>query len=291
MPDPIQFPLHRTLLIGVCSLVLTACELINPDEQIPSFLRIEEYSLVTSASQGIAVHKLTDAWVFVDEELVGVYELPASIPVLSAGPTKVRIEAGSRVSGLVGQRASNPFMNHFNGTIELFADSHLVFNPVMTYTGNTVFKWMEEFSDPGVSLVATSLNDGDLVRVSGSEAYAGQSFKMSLTESQLLVECATALAYPLPGLGAPVYLEFSYRNNNSLYVGLISGTPGGVTQTSVLVLNPSADWNHVYVNLTSVLSSGTLAGAIGHQVFFGFLRDQGVTGEAYAVLDNIKLMH
>lgn len=272
-------------------MAVPSCELINPDEQIPAFIRIEEYTLVTTAEQGIAVHKLTDAWVFVDEELVGVYELPASIPVLSAGLTKVRIEAGSRVSGLVGQRASNPFMEHFNGTLTLFPDSQLLFNPVVSYRSNTVLKWKEEFSEPGVSLVATSLNDGDLTRVSGSEAYAGQSFKMSLTENQLLVECATALAYPLPAAGTPVFLEFSYRNNNLLYVGLISGTPGGVTQTSVLVLNPSAEWNHVYVNLTGVLSSGTLTGAIGHQVFFGFLRDDGVTGEAYAVIDNIKLMH
>jgi hypothetical protein len=275
--------------VGLCS---SGCELINPDEQIPAFLRMEEYAISTTGDQGYPVHSLTDAWVYHEEQLIGVYELPSSIPILSEGATPLRIKPGMRVSGQVGQRSSHPFLNDLTPTISLFPDSHVVYNPTVTYKDAAVFKWLESFEGAGLSLVATALNQGTLTRIQGEEAFAGQSLRMSLSGSnQLLMECATALAYPLKRAGAPIILEFSYRNNNRLYVGLISGTPTGVKQTTILVLNPSPDvWKHVYVSVGETVSSSSLANASGHQVFFGFIRDEGVTGEAYAIIDNIKLI-
>lgn len=278
------------VLMGVC---WSGCELINPDEQIPAFLRMEEYAISTTGDQGYPVHSLTDAWVYHEEQLIGVYELPASIPVLSEGPTELRIKPGMRVSGQVGQRSSHPFLNDLTPTISLFPDSHVVYNPTVTYMDAAVFKWLESFEGAGLSLVATAQNQGVMTRIQGEEAFAGQSLKMTLSGSnQLLMECATALAYTLPKAGAPIILEFSYRNNNRLYVGLISGTPTGVRQTTIMALNASPDvWKHVYVNVGETVSSSSLANASGHQVFFGFIRDEGVTDEAYAIIDNVKLIH
>lgn len=278
------------LSVVLCS---SGCELINPDEQIPAFLRMEQYEISTTGNQGYPVHNLTDAWVYLDEELIGVYELPASIPILSSGATPLRIQPGMRVSGLVGQRSSHPFLNDLRPTLTLLPDSHLVYNPTVTYKDNAVFKWLESFEGAGLSLVATAQNQGVLTRIQGEEAFAGQSLKMTLSSSnQLLMECATALAYTLPKAGAPVILEFSYRNNNRLVVGLISGTPTGVRQTTIMVVNASPDaWKHVYVNVGETVSSSSLANASGHQVFFGFIRDEGIEGEAFAIIDNVKLIH
>lgn len=270
----------------------SGCELINPDEQVPAFLRMEQYSITTVAGQGYPVHNLTDAWVYHNDEFIGVYELPFSMPVLSEGPTTLRIKPGMRVSGQVGQRSSHPFLNDLTPTLELFPDSHVVYNPTVTYRSSAVFKWLEEFEGAGVSLSTTAQNDGQILRVQGAEAFSGQSLKLSLNGQQLVMECATALAYTLPKAGAPIILEFSYRNNNRLFVGLLSGTPAGVRQTTIMAVNPSPDtWKHVYVNVGETVSSSSLANAVGHQVFFGFIRDEGLTGEAYAIIDNVKLIH
>jgi hypothetical protein len=274
------------------AVLLAGCELINPEERVPAFLRMEQYSISTTAGQGYPIHNLKDAWVYHNEELIGVYELPSSIPILAEGPTELRIKPGMRVSGQVGQRSSHPFLNDLEPTITLFPDSHVVYNPTVTYRSGSVFKWMEEFEGAGVTVVTTAQNDGELARVQGAEAFAGQSLKLSLTGSQLVMECATALAYTLPKAGAPIILELTYRNNNRLFIGLISSQPTGSAQTTIMALNPSPDeWNHVYINVGETVSSSSLANAIGHQVFFGFIRDEGLTGEAYAIIDNIKLIH
>jgi len=277
--------------VGLCS---SGCELINPDEQIPAFLRMEEYAISTTGDQGYPVHNLTDAWVYHEEQLIGVYELPASIPILSDGATDLRIKPGMRVSGQVGQRSSHPFINDLTPTISLFPDSHVVYNPTVTYKADAKFEWVEEFEGAGLSLVATAQNQGVMTRIQGEGAFAGQSLKMSLSGSnQLLMECATSERFTtLPRAGAPIILECSYRNNNRLFIGLISQTTTGVRQTTIMVLNASPDvWKHVYVNVGETVSSSSLANASGHQVFFGFIRDEVGSDEAYAIIDNIKLIH
>ena len=288
---PLRITAQAFALCGFLSLTLCTCEVINPDEQIPAFLQIDTFTLTTTTGQGYAVHDLTDAWVYVDEQLVGVYEIPASVPILSEGATNIRIEPGVRVSGLVGQRASNVFMRDLVTTVNLVPDSHVVVNPAIVYEDWVNFKWVEDFDDVGISISVTDVSQGEVTRIGGADAYEGNSLKLSIDADSDIFECSTDLAYGLPDAAAPVFLEFTYRNNNSLYVGLISGTPSGVRQTSVLVLNPTDEWKHVYVNLTPTVSSSTLINSIGHQVFFGFLRDSGLEGEAYAIIDNIKLMH
>jgi hypothetical protein len=50
-----------------------------------------DVSLNTSASEGSASHKITDAWVYVDDQLVGVWEVPSKIPALEAGEHTVKV--------------------------------------------------------------------------------------------------------------------------------------------------------------------------------------------------------
>jgi len=281
---------YPLLVCAGLGMTLTTCELINPDEQIPSFLQIDSFQF--SSNHGYPAHKLSDAWVYVDEKLVGVYELPALVPILSEGPTDIRIEAGMRVSGLVGQRSSNPFMRDFVGTISLVPDSHVVFNPSITYEDSVIFKWRENFDgngDPTIRLRDGS--SGETASIPGPHPLSGNALKMSLPAGSDFIECQSITIYNLPAEGKQVILEFSYQSNNRMVLSLYSLTQGGTAQTTILSLNPSPEWNHIYVNLTPTLSSTTLIGAPLHNIIFGFIRDEGVTGEAFFAVDNIKLMH
>ena len=56
-----------TLLILSC---LFSCEVFNIDEDIPSMITIESIEV-----EGNYTAKITDAWVYVDNEFQGVYPL------------------------------------------------------------------------------------------------------------------------------------------------------------------------------------------------------------------------
>src|SRR5687767_2026929 len=89
-----------TLLIisFLVSIPFTGCD---KEEPVPSYIHIDSISLNSIYStQGTSDHKITDAWVFVNEQYVGVYELPATFPVLYEGTQNIRIKAGIKKNGI-----------------------------------------------------------------------------------------------------------------------------------------------------------------------------------------------
>jgi hypothetical protein len=267
----------------------TSCDLINPEEQIPSFLKIDSISLSTISGQGPDDHNMVDAWVFENEQLIGIYELPTVVPILKNGDSDIRIRGGIKLNGQVASRIPYLFTEDFQASIELFPDSQISINPTLSFHDWVTYKWLEDFEGVGLSLAATSISDSDPIRINGSDAYEGKSLKLALDENQTFFECKTGQVYDLPGSGAPVFLEFTYRNNHPFRVGLFSRDQTGTFQVVVMVLNASEDWNRIYVNLTDIISSNS--GFIDHQPFFGFIRDENHEGEAYVILDNVRMLH
>ena len=266
-----------------------ACDLINPDEQIPGFLKIDSISLSTSVEEGNPDHNMVDAWVYENEKLIGIFELPAVVPILKSGDAEIRIRGGIKLNGQVATRIPYLFTKDYQATIELFPDSQISVNPTLEYQNWANHVWLEDFESVGLSLAATDLSEAELIRVEGEEAYQGKSLKLAINSSQNIFECKSGLAYDLPGGGDPVFLEVTYRCNHSFVVGLFSRDGGGTFQVPVVVLSPKEDWNRIYVNLTDIISSNSAF--IDHQPFFGFVRDEGFEGEAHVYLDNIRLIY
>jgi hypothetical protein len=270
---------------------MVSCELINPDETVPAFLKIDSISLSTTAGEGHPVHNITDAWVYDNDQLVGIYELPALVPVLKNGVSSIRVRAGIKLNGQVGTRIPLLFSNDHLAEIELFPDSIQLLNPRLTFRDDVTFSWLEDFDQIGLSLSSSPNSSAAVERVSGAEAYDGNSLKMALNASQNIFECRTISNYTLstPGMAVlPVILEFTYRCDHPFVVGLYSYYPGGAVQVPIIVLNPTETWNHVYVNLTDAISANS--NYTEHQPFFGFVRAEGYDGELEVYLDNIRML-
>ena len=287
--------LRPTIFLSVLVLLAssyTSCELINPDEQIPSFIRIDSITLSTNpASEGNPVNNFTDAWVYDNEQLLGIYELPAVVPILRDGDANIRIRAGIKLNGQVGTRIPYLFSSDYLETIELFPDSQLHINPTVTFKSGVNFSWLESFDNSATTTLSkTSQSQAEVERIAGEESYDGSSLKLSLDADQFIFECKmTGNGIDIPGGGSPSILEFTYRCNNSFVVGLFSQDAGGTRQNAVISLKPSEDWNHIYVNLTDVVSANPNYTA--QNPFFGFIRDENVEGEAFVIIDNIRMMH
>ena len=266
-----------------------SCDLINPDETIPSFIHIDSISLNTIQGQGNSDHNIVDAWLSDNGKLVGVYELPADIPVLSNGITPIKIRPGIKVNGQVGIRSVNPFMTDIDIELELFPDSHHVANPTVSYKTGVNMPMVEGFDSQGMFLSATGLSESQVTRIDNEESYQGQTGLLSITDDEDRFECRTNTGFVLPCCGDPVILEFTYRCNHSFVVGAFSRENSGSFQIPILVLNASENWNRIYLSLTDIASSNP--NFIDHDIFFGFIREEGFEGEINVYLDNIKLMH
>lgn len=266
----------------------SSCELINPEEQIPSFLCIDSISM-NSGLNGNNVHDIVDAWVFENEQLVGVYELPAIVPIMKSGAANIRIRPGVKLNGQASSRWRYEFLEDFVGTIELFEDSVICENPVLPYKPNAQVPWIEDFEvSTQQSLTATAISQNSVEVISGADAFDSRSAKLTLLPGQNVFECQSNQAFSLPDAGASVILEFSYKCERPFIVSVLSTNPGGSVQTPVLQVNRSEDWNHIYISLTDIASGFFTA---QHRPIFGFIRTDDSNEEITVYLDNIKLSH
>ncbi|MCB9192359.1 MAG: hypothetical protein H6603_01875 [Flavobacteriales bacterium] len=278
------------LLFSILVFGLGSCDLINPDEKIPGFICIDSISLNPGNGRGTDMHNIVDAWVYDNEQLVGVYELPAVVPILTTGDANIRIRGGIKVNGQAASRLALPFFEDYVGTVEIFEDSTICINPTLTFKSSVTTPWVEDFEVASqVSMSSTNLSQENVAIVSGAEAFDGKSAKLSLPAGQDIFECKSNGSFDLPSAGATVILEFSYKCNHPFVVSLFSGNSNGTVQTPILLVSESAEWNHIYVSLTQTVS--TIFSANEHEPAFGFVRNDGMDGEINVYLDNIRLTH
>ena len=81
-------------------LLLASCNIINPSESEPAYLTINNITLQANSSEGGNTHNIKDAWVYVNSQLVGIYQMPATFPVLEEGEQVVEVFAGIKVNGI-----------------------------------------------------------------------------------------------------------------------------------------------------------------------------------------------
>lgn len=279
------------VILGLVSLIFTSCREENLKPGVPAFVHVESFNFTSNyATQGTARQNIKDVWAFADGATIGVFELPADIPVLKDGAGQLRLEAGIELNGISTTRVNNPFfepviIDDFN----FIPDSVKSVNPVTTYRTSTTFAWMEDFEEPTISLDTTNLSGNTgISTVSGDEAFQGNfSGYITLDSTHNVFEAATFNSFQLPKDGSPVLLEMNYKNDFYFTVGVIEESTSQIIKTEILVLYPSEEWNKIYVNFTDKVRASS---AYQFKVFVRTYVDNNDTA-AHIFLDNMKLMY
>lgn len=283
-------------MLAVTITLTSGCTEKNDGDLIPSYLRIDKINLSTTSDQGTSSHNITDAWVYVDETLIGAFELPATIPVLKEGKQNITIRPGIKLNGISNTRSIYPFYSDIKRSITLVRDSIIhISDAVTTYKSNTEFPWMEDFNYSGVTLDTTSRSTVAIVKTNDSGKIFHQegevntySAFVSLTADSSIFEAVSTEKYNFPGNGSAIFLEMNYRINHNLVVGVFYTTSGIRVQRPLLILNETETWKKVYVNLT--VPKYDTPNATDFQIFIGTDKEDG-TGDAEIYLDNLKLVH
>lgn len=287
----------KRLLIIMIAALTAGCGLSEKPDQIPGYVQIEDISVTTTAGQGSDSDNISDCWVYIEDPdlgyiLQGVYEMPASFPILGEGSTPIRVQAGVRISGLSSARQLYPFYRPFYDTITLTPNGNVSVEPVLDYYPGVVFDWMEDAEDPGLSMEPTESSDTILTRVTGAEAFEGNASLAFYTDTaRPLFFGVTVEEFDLPKGGRPVFLEVDYKCNVDWIVGVLGNTPGGVTDFIALTILPKEEWNKLYIQLTNQVSAAGNINASSFKIYFASLLNPDVQDEAYVYIDNVKLVY
>ena len=138
----------RLSLLITSLLFLFSCEVINTEEDIPSIITIESIEV-----DEIHSSKITDAWVYIDNEFQGVFPYPI-FPVLKTGQQEI-IEAGIKKNGISSSRENYPYFTSYVVNSELLENQNTSFSPKVSYS-LTSFPYNENFEGVGTSLNVVS---------------------------------------------------------------------------------------------------------------------------------------
>ncbi len=248
--------------------------------------------------QGSNSHKVTDVWVYLNKDLLGVFELPALFPVLAAGVNDLEIRPGIWLNGIQSTRVTYPFYKPIvYDAFDFFPDSvHNLADLKTTYYGNLDFAWKEDFEQTGLSLVETSVSDTSIQLTSPAnspDAFVTPTSKysgvISLTEEKPIYSAVSMNSFPMPDIQSdPVLLELNFKSNNLFHVGLLMNQFGGIKKVPLLIMKPTDEWKKIYVNLGPNIAINS--DAANYKVYFeAGLETSKSSAKIY--LDNIKLIY
>ena len=280
--------------LAIAYLLFSGCSKNKVD--VPAYLAIDSISLSTNyVYEGTASHKITDAWVYVDNNLVGIVELPAKIPISKIGKHQLQIGSGIKVNGITATRAAYPFYKYYIPDSTTFnREQTITINPVITYFNSTAFLYLEDFEGSGINLVTTANSQSTLLRsTSAGEVFEKTaSGKSTIAASDSIVEIVSVNDFVLPVPTATAYLELNYKNQADLQILLQANYPSGAKLYSndLVGLNPSDTWKKVYVDVLNLSRSTNFpAGAYSYNlVIRGVKRNNPAAASIW--IDNLKIV-
>lgn len=280
-------------------ILLNSCEIINPVEKTPAFIKVDSVKLITDYSaEGSSSHNIVDVWHYVNGEILGAFNYPSRIPSLITGNVILNTQAGIKLNGVSDTRVPYPFYKAYIDTIMLTPGNIIEVYPVFSYDPSAQFSWIEDFEAAGISLEKTLISDTTINEVSNPDEIFRNTHDLSeinrysglvhLTGNASTFDIQTIDKFILPKNGNYVFLELNYKVSTNVVVGLVANYSSTIKKYPIVILNPTTTWKKIYINLTLVVSRET--SAQNFQVYFTGTKDANHT-EDKLYFDNIKLIH
>jgi hypothetical protein len=246
---------------------------------IPAYILIPAIQVTSDyPTEGSASHKVVDAWVFVDDDAQGVFQLPALIPLPFAGEHEISILAGVLKDGKSVERIAYPFYSLFSTHVQ-FVTGHVdTIVPTVSYNGLGTFLAIEDFdlASSGFGMNRTTVD---------SLVYEGSGSGLVILTTAGPSVTAESEPYAIPHDGSLVFLELDYRNETPFEIHLNDSKT--LQDHYLITISPKDLWNKVYVDLTVPVNRYP---ADDYRIKFksdlGDSMDQAVN-----YWDNIKLLH
>lgn len=270
--------------------ILAGCE--KEKATLPSYLSIPRINLTTTPGQGSDSHKINYAFVYVNDQFVGGYELPATFPILTTGPATVLIEPGVQANGVSETPDVYPFYKRIEQQVDFNQGQTVSIVPTTSYKDNTQFAINESFNSADHIFTADLDNNANTkIEITNEDAFEGNSAEIILTSDDNAIIVATDFSKnpltELPQNGTPVWLEINYKTDLPIIFGVVTidqfGSPEEFPEFGI---NTKTEWNKIYFDVSRFVQDTR---SVGYQIFC--LSQHSGDGEKTILLDNIRLVY
>lgn len=259
-------------------IVLSSC---NKKAVIPTYIFIDSFDLSTDyIDQGSSSHGISDVWVYLDNEGLGVFELPAKIPVIGGGNEQLTLFPGIKRDGISNTRTPYPYYTAFNLSFSKDPQTVDTIHPSINYTNEATFSMLEDF-ESGNEFSGMNVTSVNNLVFEGNKSGVNQ---LDIANTSF---AATSSPIVLPQIGNRIFLEMNYKNDAPFNVTVKANKPGNTSLEYVLTLNPKTEWNKIYIDITGAVSGNP---ADNYNIILDGDLPFGWTSATY-YWDNIKIVH
>lgn len=288
---------HQTPRLLVCFVALfgflffSACDINDNESPIPAFIVLESPKVTEPLTGNTDTNKILDAWVFADGQILGVFPLPARVPITTLDKeVEILILAGIRNNGMNDIPVFYPFYQSITQKVNLQANQIISIPMNFGYNSKSKIPINESFEDD-VALFSVDLDNNTETNVNSfvEDASVGQKCMVASFNSNIsYIEVASTVAIDkFNNLQGQSYIEFDYKGSGEIAVGILKSNSNKFTVEYVLFVPAKAEWNKIYVDVTNVLSPRDYE---EYRLAFGFRRTGGnVDGKIF--IDNLKHCH
>lgn len=284
----------QVFILMSAGLFFQACDFINPEEDVPAWVTINQINMSGKYGVGQKPVKITDAWVFVDDKLLGAFELPAKFPVLSAGEHQIAIQGGIEINGIASTRSYYPFYETHRQTINLEEGKEFTALDTVSVSYMSIARFMfsETFDSTVLQLDKISTSDTNIIRTNDEAiryrddgVYSGI---VNLDDINSSFEIVNTNNIRYDGYEIPVFLEMNYNAEIEFSVGLyVMVSSSSSVRYEHIKIKPTSEWNKIYINFTPKLNE--YYAPVYFKIFISGTKGSN-TGNAKLLFDNIRLV-
>ncbi len=279
----------KLLFFCMIMQVFLGCKTLDPNEEIPAYLYINNPSVVNAnSSLGSTSSKITDAYVFVGNDFWGVFELPALVPYFGTDSTKIVVQAAIKENGIGTTRKVYPMYKSIIKKYKFIPQNIDTLMLVTTYNSDVVALVNEDFE---VGNVFTRVG-GDttmLLSTSGTDLFEGnRSAIIKMDTARPTAAFITMGNYVLAtGSYTNVFLEINYKADVDFQLYFVATNGFNSQPYYKLNITPKENWNKIYVNLTTDMANTQ------PNSFNVLIKSKLATGalNSYVAFDNFKLLY
>ena len=279
-------------LILLWIMSLSACTLFEKDEIPPAILHLEPFTFTTEPGQGTANNRITEVWVYANNAILGAFTPPTNVYYLQTGNTRFDFRPGIRNNGILADAIPYPLFNTYAVDIDVAPGGSYDIAPTTTYQSSCSFPFMADFEfDNPFTDNRDTVEASAMVR-STVDVFEGMySGQITMSAEANFIEVGHALPMTeLPVDGRKIYLEMRYKNEVEMSIGLLGSNLQGESFSNFFYLvNPTDEWNMLYLDLTGFIVASDLE---SYKILFRSLYPPNATKSEYQLFfDNIKVVH
>jgi hypothetical protein len=282
-------------LFFIC-ILWSSCNIINPTEPIPTYIHIDSFKFVDNeqARTGSASHAISTVWVTYNGTIVGVYDLPATIPIIATGSGFLTLGPGVSINGMNNFESVYPFYNYDTSTFVANPGKTINYLPTTSYYGALAdtFCFMENFEDANSFVSDTTMGQVYMVRTASAdsvfEGHFSGAIRLNSVNDSAQIRIPDSVALP----GGAAFCEFNYKGTANLAFGMYAFFEAdSIFNASGIQyyygFNPSPDgWQKIYISMAD------LAAQYPGAFYYVYFKATVVSGESngYILMDNVKIV-